>query len=142
MASRTGKRGASEHLIKEMEKDGELLPETMVLALQDGEVRLFIAMFRRITGVPNKLVMKMLFDPDGTGLAIACKAASLGKSTFSSIFACSRKARSGADKGLRRDIRNLLGLYDRVSQEAAKKVVGRWRRNIGYRDAIRELELS
>lgn len=143
LRSALGRRpGASAALSEELEKNGQLTPEIMVQALQDGEVRLFIAIFGRLTGIPDRIVTDMLADLEGTGLAIACKACELGKPVFSTIYACGRKARPGGDKGLRADIRRLLGLYDRISVEAAGKVALQWRRDTPYRAAIRELELS
>ena len=141
-SQRARNRGASEVLADELNKGRELTPELMVQALQDGEVRLFVAMFHRLTGVPKKIVGEMLADREGTGLAIACKADGLGKAVFSAIYVCGRKAHEGGDKGLRGDIRRLLGLYDRMSVEAAGKVAGRWKQNVSYRAAVRELELS
>jgi uncharacterized protein (DUF2336 family) len=137
-----GRPGARDKLADALKKEGQLTPEIMVQALQDGEVQLFVAMFRQLTGIPEKVVESMVFDHDGLGLAIACKAANLGKLNFSSIFACCRKAREGGDKGLRQEVRRLLALYDRMSHAAAEVVVKRWRQKIGYQAAIRELELS
>ena len=137
-----GRPGARDKLADALKKEGQLTPEIMVQALQDGEVQLFVAMFRQLTGIPEKVVESMVFDYDGLGLAIACKAANLGKLNFSSIFACCRKAREGGDKGLRQEVRRLLALYDRMSHAAAEVVVKRWRQKIGYQAAIRELELS
>ncbi len=135
------KPASEKRLTKELEEDGQLDPETMVRILQDGDVRLFIAMFQRYTGLTDKMVLEMLKDRDGTGLAIACKAARLEKPIFSSIFAHSYKANSNGIKIRRQEINKMLGRYDLMSESAAEKVVGRWNEEVGYKDAIRELEL-
>ena len=113
----------------------------MVRILQDGDVRLFIAMFQRYTGLTDKMVLEMLQDRDGTGLAIACKAAQLEKPIFSSIYAHSYKANRDGVKIRRQEINKMLGRYDLMSEQAAAKVVTRWHENVAYKDAIRELEL-
>lgn len=136
-----GKRALEERLIEELEEDGQLEPETMVRILQDGDVRLFIAMFQRYTGLTDKMVLEMLQDRDGTGLAIACKAAQLEKPIFSSIYAHSYKANRDGVKIRRQEINKMLGRYDLMSEQAAAKVVTRWHENVAYKDAIRELEL-
>jgi hypothetical protein len=66
----------------------------------------------------------------------------LDKTIFSSVFTLTRKARPDAEKALRREIRHVLNLYDRMTEEAAGHVVRRWQRNVGYLAAIRELEVS
>tara|TARA_B100000315_G_C14592443_1_gene596686 strand:- start:3769 stop:4881 length:1113 start_codon:yes stop_codon:yes gene_type:complete len=135
------KRAPEERLVEELEEDGQMEPEIMVRILQDGDVRLFISMFQRYTGLSDKMIMEMLQDRDGTGLAIACKAAHLEKPIFSSIYAHSYKAKRGGVKIRNQEINKMLGRYDLMSETAAEKVVGRWHENVAYKDAIRELEL-
>ncbi len=101
-----------------------------------------MAMFRRFTGLRELLVMRLVFEAGGEGLAIACKAVGIDKENFSSIFALSRKARPGSDTTLKRDSRKVLAFYDRVSEDAAKQVVRRWQRDVDYLAAIRELEVG
>jgi len=134
--------GAEIKLARELDNEGQLSTDTMILALQQGEVRLFIAMFQKYANVPSGTIMEMLSDNEGIGLAAACRSADLGKSVTASIFACSRKALSSSEQGLRRDLRKLLGIYDRISPEAAARIAGRWREHVDYRRAIRELELT
>jgi hypothetical protein len=87
------------------------------------------------------MVLEMLRDRDGTGLAIACKAARLEKPIFSSIYSHSYKANRNGLKIRRQEINKMLGRYDLMSEAAAEKVLGRWNDNVAYKDAIRELEL-
>ena len=129
-------------LAVELTERDMVTPELLVSVLQDGEVSLFVAMFRQLTGLREDLVMRILFEPGGEGLAIACKAVGIGKAFFTSIFALSRKARPEARKTLRRVLRKVLKLYDRMTEEGARDVLRRWRRNVGYLAAIRDLELG
>ncbi len=135
------KRAPEERLVEELEEDGLLEPEIMVRILEDGDVRLFVSMFQNYTGLSDNMIMEMLQDRDGTGLAIACKAAHLEKPIFSSIYAHSYKAKRGGVKIRRQEINKMLGRYDLMSEQAAEKVVGRWHENVAYKEAIRELEL-
>lgn len=127
-------------LTEELAREGELTPDMLVLAMQNKEARLFITMFRRYTDIPESVIMEMLADFDGTGLAIACKSADLGKSVFSSIYGCIRKSRPGGSSGLRQDIRRLIEFYDRISLDSAANVAVQWRNNVGYRPGINNLE--
>jgi len=128
-------------LTEELARDGELTPDLLVLAIQNREAKLFVTMFRRYTDIPESVVMEMLSDYDGSGLAIACKSADLGKLVFASIFTCVRKYRAGGSKGLRQDVRKYMSFYERISTGSAEKVADAWRQNAGYRNAINNLEL-
>ena len=135
-------RRAPGKITEALEKEGGVTPEFMVDALRDGEVRLFIQIFHQITGLGESLIMEMLYEFDGKGLAIACKAAGLGKVIFHSLFTLSRKARQKGQETLRQDLRKALTLYDKMSEDAAAKVVDLWKGDVDYTAAIRELELS
>lgn len=132
----------SETLAAELDTSGKVTPKLLVQSLSEGEVGLFMAMFRRFTGLRELLVMRLVFEPGGEGLAIACKAVGIDKENFSSIFSLSRKARSGSDTTLKRDSRKALAFFDRITEDAAKEVVRRWQRDVDYLAAIRELEVG
>ncbi len=132
----------AEDLVAELDTQGKVTPDLLVQTLSEGEVGLFMAMFRQFTGLRELLVMRLVFEPGGEGLAIACKAVRIDSEDFSSIFALSRKARPGSDTTLKRDSRKILAFYDHITEDAAKEVVRRWRRDVDYLAAIRELELG
>lgn len=141
VAENSARQSPEKRLIEELEEDGQLAPETMVRILQEGDVRLFVAMFQRYTGLSDKVVLAMLTDKDGTGLAIACKAAHLEKPIFTSIYAHSYKANRNGLKIRHQEINKMLSRYDLMTESAAEKVLDRWNDNVAYKDAIRELEL-
>jgi len=132
----------SETLAAELDTSGKVTPDLLVQSLSEGEVGLFMAMFQKFTGLREILVMRLVFEVGGEGLAIACKAVGIDKENFSSIFSLSRKARPGSDTTLKRDSRKVLAFYDRITEDAAKQVVRRWQRDEDYLAAIRELELG
>ncbi len=132
----------SRRLADDLEDEGLATHEMLLGALREGEVSLFVAMFCRLTDLRETLVMRMLFEPGGEGLAIACKAIGMGKAVFASIFTLSRKARPKAMQGFKREIRAILHLYDQMTEEAAQKVLHKWQRTSVYLAAIRELELG
>jgi uncharacterized protein (DUF2336 family) len=137
-----GSASKAQELVARLADDDAVTPELLVTLLQDGEIPLFMTMFQRLTGLRERLVKRLVFEPGGEGLAIACKSAGLGKAIFSSVFTLTRKARPGADKATRRDIRQVLNLYDHMTEDSAQHVVRRWQRNVGYLAAIRELEVT
>ena len=139
---RLGSPSRARELVARLADEDAVTPELLVTLLQEGEIPLFMTMFERLTGLRERLVKRLVFEPGGEGLAIACKSAGLGKAIFSSLFTLTRKARPGAEKALRRDIRHVLNLYDHMTEESARNVARRWQRNVGYLAAIRELEVT
>jgi len=137
-------RGAkkSRELADALGREGEISPELLISALRDGEMSLFVALFERMTGLSESLIMDILLEPGGEGLAIACKATGIGKSYFVAVFSLIRQTRPGTQQQLRREIRAAMTLFDQMSVEAAKEVATRWRRNVGYLVAIRDLKIG
>lgn len=137
-----GKPTKTKQLAASLVEAKEVTPEMLISILEEGEVSLFVSVFARLAKIPEKLVMRILFEPGGEGLAIACKAVELEKVVFSSIFSLSRKARPSLRDTLARDLRRSLGLFDQMTDKSARKVLRLWQRNTDYLAAIRELEIS
>ena len=129
-------------LAAEVDNEGLGLTKMMIRALKDGEVFLFEAMFRRLTGLHTTLIKRILFEPGGEGLAVACKASEISTGDFSTIFSLSRMSRPAVDPIDHEGIQRVLAFYDRLSTAAARDVVSRWRRDIDYQKAIHEVELG
>ncbi|MGB0695291.1 MAG: DUF2336 domain-containing protein [Rhodospirillaceae bacterium] len=118
------------------------LPQTLLSALQAGEIDLFVALFHLGTGLRKILIRRLLFEPGGEGLAIACKALGMSLDQFIGVFRLSRHARGenpdpGGDL-----IPDLSTLYDHITDVTARQVVQRWTRETDYQVAIRDLELA
>jgi uncharacterized protein (DUF2336 family) len=131
----------TDKLAAEMEKEGLGVAKMMIRALKDGEVFLFEALFRRLTGLRTSLVKRILFEPGGEGLAVACKAAEISNGDFSTIFSLCRMARPGNGSIDHEETQRVLEFYNRITPAAAKDVVTSWRRDVEYLQAIRELEV-
>ncbi len=123
-------------------ESGMATPEFLLQTLRDGEVPLFRALFGRLTQLRPRLVSRILFDPGGEGLAIACKFIGLDKPSFASLFTISRNARAKQAAAKKQDLRKVLNFYDRTTESAAAKVVRHWRRDENYLSAIADIELS
>ena len=130
----------SSRLAATLSEDDALSPALLVSALRDGEMRLFVALFERMTGLGERLIMDLMRESGGEGLAIACKASGIGKAHFVAIFALVRRLRPGSEREIRQELHTVMGLYDRMEVNAAKEIAQRWRRNIGYLAAIRDLK--
>ncbi|MBL6928365.1 MAG: DUF2336 domain-containing protein [Rhodospirillales bacterium] len=132
----------SRELADVLASEGEVSPDLLISALHDGEMSLFVALFERMTGLGENLIMDILLEPGGEGLAIACKATGIGKAYFLAIFSLIRQTRAGNEHKLRKEIQAAMTLFDRMSVEAAREVATRWRRNVGYLVAIRDLKIG
>jgi len=139
---REDSRTAAERLAEELNAAGQNDADLMISALQNGEVSLFVTLFARATGMREILVRRMLFEPGGEGLAIACKAMGFPREDFSVIFLFSRKARPVAAAVLRDEHHAVMDLYDRMTVDACKKVLARWTRDHNYLKALLEVDLS
>ena len=134
--------GKARKLAAIMEEEGEIDPDLMISVLRDGEMRLFVAIFARYSGLSESMMMDVLFDTSGEGLAVACRANGMGKPYFATIYALVRSTRPVEEKEFQREVRHVLTLYDRMDEKSAQKVVGRWQRNVNYVTAIRDLQVS
>lgn len=123
-------------LAEAMETDGLLTPDMLIAALQETEFPLFVAMFGRLSGLRDYLVMRLTFEPSGEGLAIACKAIGIGKATFATLYSLARRGDKTADSS-DDALAPALKFYDSFSVEAARTVLRQWRRGTDYQNAVR-----
>ena len=133
---------SANELSEQLDSEGLLEPNMLLTSLRDGEVPLFVSMFCRMTKLRETLAMRILFEPGGEGLAIACKAIGITRVTFAEIFTLTRKARSEGDAVRKKDIDRVLSLYSDMTQDAASSVLRQWQRNTDYLAAIRQMELG
>jgi len=112
----------------------------LIQALRQGEINLFEALFVKLTGIRLTLARRILFEPGGEGLALACKSVRIDRGDFATIFVLSRRARPDATAIRPAEINKVLEFYDRLDAAAAESVLQRWRRDPGYLDSIRRIE--
>ncbi|MEQ9488342.1 MAG: DUF2336 domain-containing protein [Alphaproteobacteria bacterium] len=127
-------------LLDRLEAEGRLNTDLLIALLEEGLVPLFLAVFRRLTGLSDILARRIMFEPGGEGLAIACKALKTDPEAFQRLFVLSRQTRPVTKKVLKRDTRKTMELYGRISSDTAWDVLHRWRRGSDYLAAIRQLE--
>lgn len=132
----------SDELAKGVEIEGLGLAKMMIRALRDGEIFLFEAMFRRLTGLRNTLVKRIMFEPGGEGLAIACKATGISTKDFTTLFSLSRLTSEKSNGINSAEIQRILEFYENLPEKAAKETLASWRRNVDYQKAIRDLILG
>ncbi len=131
---------ASELLAESIAREKTIEPEVLVDALEAGEVNLFVSLFEKLTGLPDHIVKRILFDPRIEGLAIACRAVELSENDFWKIASLSRLARPHlvADHPLEKG--PLLTRYRSLDPKDSMASIQTWRRDTDYLFAIRQLD--
>jgi uncharacterized protein (DUF2336 family) len=128
------------NLARQLAERQDLTPDIIVETLRRGETPLFEAMLGERIGVKPILARKLIYDSTGEGLVIACRAAGIDRSSFVTLFMLMQRARTDP---MTRDpylMSKSLELFDRVSTDAAKKMVERWTVDPEYLKSILKLQ--
>jgi uncharacterized protein (DUF2336 family) len=128
------------HLAQKLADKQAITPQVLLQTLRKGEVRMFEGMFAQLTGLRPNLVRRIVFEPGGEGLAIACKAIGMLKPDFGSLFLLSRSARPGDKVVDPSEVSRVMTFFDRLRQDTAEKVVGRWKLDPNYLFALKQVE--
>jgi uncharacterized protein (DUF2336 family) len=131
---------AASRLIAILSEGGQATPGLLLDALEEGEVRLFIGILRQRTGLREVMLMRMLMEPEGEGLAIICKASEFERADVERVFEIT-SGRLGLIRRSQEDIDDAIRLFSRVPIEVADEVIQHWKRSSDYRSALRMLGL-
>jgi hypothetical protein len=101
---------------------------------------MFLDKFTSLSRLRLPLVRRLLFEPGGEGLAIACKGIGLDKATFISIFIRFRQGRLGDKEVEAEELSRALSFFTLTSPDAARALMRRWQRDPDYLNALRQLE--
>ncbi len=91
-------------------------PAVLVRLLKNGHISLFEALFARYLNVGIRLARRIVYQPDGRALAVACRAAGIERSTLSALLDLLRAEPVAA-----------LDLFRRMSPQESLSVIARWR---------------
>jgi uncharacterized protein (DUF2336 family) len=126
-------------LANKLAKKKQITPDFLIQALRQGEIALFEAMFGALSGLAAPRLHRVLYDSGGDGLALACRALDMPKSSFATIFLLSRKRSAGQTVVNPRDLARALQLFDRANPPDAKQVLAMWTRDADYMDAVEQI---
>ncbi len=108
--------------------------------LRKGEVPMFLDKFTSLSKLRLTLVRRLLFEPGGEGLAIACKGIGLDKATFVSIFIRFRQGRLGDKEVEAEELGRALSFFNQTNPDTARALMRRWQRDPDYLNALRQVE--
>lgn len=110
-----------------MEK-GALKIDTMTQALRRGQFAYFIALFSTYCRLSPQTVEQILKQESGQGLAIACRATSIMKNDFVSIYLLTNRLRNGAVKVMNQaELASALRYFERITTAQARKILSQSR---------------
>ncbi len=130
----------AESLADSLDAKGRLNERFLVQTLRSGQVALFIACLARLAHIDMLTARRMVFDPDGSPLAIAWRACDFDRSGFATVYLLTRHAHENAKTTNPRQLTDILALFDSTSPERAKTAIRYWMRDNNYLTAIGELE--
>lgn len=129
-----------ELLADALKSEGLVTVEMLLTALREGEIPLFVALFAKVTKLREHLVQRLLFEPGGEGMAIACRGIGMSVDEFKRIYISSHAARAGQPSDIETQLPKLLAFFSDTPRKAAIDVLKLWHRGSDYLGALRELE--
>ena len=118
-------RGLAEAIKAERLND----PMVLVRMIKAGHVSMFEALFARYLNVGIRLARRILYQPDGRALAVACRAAGMERPIVEALLEAipSHAELGGARQSDEPTRETALDLFRRITQQESLDVVSRWR---------------
>lgn len=114
--------------------------DLLIQLLRNGEVALFEQVIEQGAKLRKNLVQRLIYEPGGEGLAILCQAFGHSAHDFEALLALCRKARPEIGEKYAIARQDPKSVYAQIRQQAALRVLDRWRRNPDYLDLLRQVE--
>jgi uncharacterized protein (DUF2336 family) len=91
-------------------------PAVLVRLLKSGQVSLFEALFARYLNIGVRLTRRIIYQPDGRALAVACRAAGIERPVLAALLEL-----------VRVDGREAMDLFRRITPQESLDALARWR---------------
>ncbi len=131
---------AATKLIDKLHDAGQLTAGFVLKSLREGQIALFELGMAKLTGLRLTLMRRIIYEPGGEGLAIACKSIDIDRSVFLTIFELTRHAKAQRERVDEVRIAELRELYDNMNKKTARLVLRNWLRNPDYLEAVNQLK--
>jgi len=139
-ASNRGQKKKVSELADALREEGLVTVEMLTTALREGEVPLFVALFAQVSKLREYLIQRLVFEPGGEGLAIACRGIGMSEQEFLQLYEYCHLAKAGTKEEVEAHIPVLKSFYSNTPRKAAVDVLKMWHRGSDYLGALRELE--
>jgi uncharacterized protein (DUF2336 family) len=127
----------AQRLIDKLDAGGQLGPGFLVKSVREGQIELFELAFAKISGLRPKLMRRIIYEPGGEALALACRAIKLDRAVFLTILHLTRHATADATIAQIAQ-RDFSHFYDHLQPDHARRVLLKWLRNPGYLAALKQ----
>jgi hypothetical protein len=108
----------------------------LVKLLEQGEIPRFLDLFSKLSRLRMTLVRRILFEPGGEALAVACRAVGLDKESFISVYLRFRHGRFGNQQVRTQELSGALHFFEGAGPERVAAIMGRLRRDPDYLNAL------
>lgn len=112
-------------LVERLDEVEELNDRFLIQALRGGNVTAFTASFAKLCRLDLRMARRVIFEPGGEPLAVACKSIGMDRSSFVTIFLLTRKSQEKVMPGDK--LSSTLAFYDSLSRELAAGMLAYWR---------------
>lgn len=102
---------------------GLLTVQLMLGTLRRGQISSFVAQFSKFTGLDVRTVSEILMQPNGQGLAVACKAYDVLKPDFVSIYLLTNRVRNRGKMVDMGDMTRAVNYFNRIKPEVARNII-------------------
>jgi uncharacterized protein (DUF2336 family) len=102
-------------------------PAVLVRLLKSGHVSLFEALFARYLGIGIRLARRIIYQPDGRALAVACRAAGIERPVFAALLDLVQPPPAAAKEAAPAE-RSAVALFRRITSHECLDVISRWKR--------------
>jgi uncharacterized protein (DUF2336 family) len=120
--------GSADNLAEALKTGVARDPHLFEQLLRSGEVMLFEMLFAKASGLKITLARRVIYQPDGRALAVACRSAGLSRAVFTTLFTLIRQARAGDAPLDPTVLAEAQRVHDDTPEWAARDVLDRWRR--------------
>jgi uncharacterized protein (DUF2336 family) len=129
---------AAQALADKLAQRQELTHDLVVQTLRRGEVSLFEAMMSQMTGLPQDLACRLMYEEEADGFVIAARVSGFDRSTFTTLFLLLQRIHPREIADDPQQLRRGLELFDRLRPETARKVAARYTINPDFLRALRQ----
>ena len=112
-------------LVERLEQIDELNERFLIQALRGGNITAFTASFARLCQLELRMARRVIFEPGGEPLAVACKSIGIDRSNFATIFLLTRKGQNKVMPSER--LASILSFYDSLGRDQATGMLAFWR---------------
>ena len=111
-------------------------PGNLLALIRSGDIGLFEAMFAQMTMLSSTVARRVIYEPGGRPLAVACRALGAQKFQFAGIFLLVRQARPGDRPLDPTELQTALSFFDGLDSVGAARVLEQLRNPLPRAAAI------